>query len=102
MADKNVRDELAELTEAVRKLRDREVAAEIAGLRAEVEKLRAEQGTHHCTGCKCMHIHWYPNTWTYPGTATYPHYVVTSGTSVVTTTTGAAGAGSTYMLSAGN
>lgn len=84
---KDVRDELAELTEAVRELRDREVAGELASLRAEVEKLRAERAAHHCVGCKCMHIHWHsPYTWTAPGTVTYPNYVVTSGTSTMTTT----------------
>lgn len=84
MPDKNVRDEIAELTEAVRELRDREVASELAGLRAEVKELRAERGAHHCHGCSCMHIHWQPYTWTVPGTVTYPHYVVTSATSTAT------------------
>jgi len=82
LPDKNLRDELTELTEAVRELRDREVASELAALRAEVEKLRAERSAHHCHGCSCMHIHWYqPSTWT---VGTYPHYVVTSGTSTAT------------------
>ncbi len=75
MPDKNVRDEIAALTEAVRELRDREVAAELASLRAEVEKLRADQAAHHCHGCSCTHIHWSPaTTWTYPipGCATQP------------------------------
>lgn len=90
MADKSVREELAELTEAVRGLRDREVADELASLRAEVEKLRAERAAHHCHGCACTHVHWhtYPNTWTIPGTVTYPNYVVTSGTSTATATSG--------------
>lgn len=79
MADKSVRDELAELTEAVRELRDREVAAEMASLRAEVEKLRAERSAHHCHGCSCTHVHWHSGTWTYPGTVIYPNYVVSSG-----------------------
>jgi hypothetical protein len=85
MADKSVRDEIAELTEAVRELKDREVASELAGLRAEVEKLRAERATHHCHGCACMHIHWQPYTWTGTGTVTYPNYVVTSGTTALGT-----------------
>ena len=80
MADKSVREELAELTEAVRELREDEVTAELRRLRAEVEKLRAAKDGHHCHGCSCMHIHWYPNTWTYPATVTYPNYTVTSGT----------------------
>jgi ribosomal protein L29 len=70
MPDKNLRDEITELTEAVRELRDREVADTLRDLRAEVERLRAERATHHCVGCKCMHIHWYPTQ----GTVTYPLY----------------------------
>lgn len=95
MPDKSVRDELAELTEVVRELRDREVADTLRDLRAEVEKLRAERATHQCT---CMHVHWYP----LPGTVTYPAYTtpywqvtVGSGTSNV------GGSGST-TLSLGN
>ena len=69
MPDKNLRDEITELTEAVCELRDREVADTLRDLRAEVEKLRAEREAHHCHGCSCMHIHWqpyqvYPYTWT--------------------------------------
>lgn len=93
MSDKNLRNELTELTEAVRELRDREVAGELAALRAEVEKLRAERAGHHCHGCSCMHIHWQPYTWTVPGTVTYPNYMVTSGTSTVTSTNTMAGIG---------
>jgi len=85
MADKNVRDELTELTEAVRELRDREVADTLRDLRAEVEKLRAERATHHCHGCACMRIHWYPNMWTSTVTATYPNYVVNTGTAALST-----------------
>jgi hypothetical protein len=87
MADsKNVREELADLTEAVRELRDREVADTLRELRAEVEKLRAERAGHHCHGCSCTHIHW--NTYPAPGCA--PYYLpqvwygtVTSGTTTV-------------------
>ena len=85
MPDKNLRDELTELTEAVRELRDREVASELAGLRAEVEKLRAERSAHHCLGCSCVHIHWHqPYTRTVSSPVTSPPYVVTSGTSTAT------------------
>lgn len=66
---KDVRAELAELTEAVRELKDREVADTLRDLRAEVERLRAERATHHCIGCSCMHIHWYPQTYPLPGCA---------------------------------
>jgi hypothetical protein len=86
MPDKSVRDELVELTEVVRELRDREVADTLRELRAEVEKLRAEKGGHHCHGCSCAHVHWYP----LPGTVTSPAYTtpywqvtVGSGTSNV-------------------
>lgn len=85
MPDKNLCDEVAELTEAVRELRDREVAAELRNLRAEVERLRADRPAHHCTGCSCVHIHWYPAYQPYPipGCAPQPTQVwygtVTSG-----------------------
>lgn len=109
MPDKSVRDELAELAEAVRELREDEVAAELRRLRAEMESLRAERAAHHCHGCSCTHIHWHPYTWTVPGTVTYPNYVVTCGadTNSVTTTYGvttnaAAGVGTTYSLALGN
>lgn len=68
MPDKNLRDELTELTEAVRELRDREVADTLRDLRAEVEKLRAERAAHQCT---CTHIHWHQQTYPIPGCA--PH-----------------------------
>jgi hypothetical protein len=87
MSDKSIRDEVAELAEAVRELKDREVADTLRDLRAEVEKLRADRAAHHCHGCTCMHIHWQPYTWTVPGTVTYPNYVVTSGTSTAGSTT---------------
>jgi hypothetical protein len=74
MAEKSVRDELAELTGAVRELRDREIADTVRELRAELAQLRAERAVHHCHGCSCVHM-----TWTYPVVPppfTYP-YVVT-------------------------
>jgi|SRR5208282_4315619 len=64
MPDKNLRDEITELTEAVRELRDREVADTLRELRAEVEKLRAERNTRQCT---CIHVHW--QTYPVPGCA---------------------------------
>ena len=50
----SLRDDVAELTEAVRELRDREVAETIRELRAEIAQLRAERSGH----CGCTHIHW--------------------------------------------
>ena len=92
MPDKSVREELTELTEAVRELRDREVADTLRDLRAEVERLRTERDTNHCVGCHCMHIHYQPYGWTYPGTVTYPSYVVTCASdSTITTTNVASG-----------
>lgn len=95
MADKSIRDEVADLAAAVRELRDREVADELRSLRAEVEKLRAEREAHHCHGCSCMHIHWYP---TYPVPAAQPYILpqvwygtVTTGTDTTTTTNAASG-----------
>jgi hypothetical protein len=98
--DKNLRDEITELTEAVRELKDREVADTLRELRAEVEKLRAERGTHHCTGCSCMHIHY--QAYPIPGCAPYVQPQIWYGTvtsdsvginpfSTVTTTNTAAG-----------
>ena len=93
VTDKSLSEEIAGLAEAVRELRDREVAAELASLRAEVEKLRAERTSHHCHGCACMHIHYqypitttvtYPNTWTV-GTG----YVSTGTTTLSHVTTNA-------------
>lgn len=67
MSDKKtVREELAELTEAVRDLREDEVTAELRRLRAEVEQLRAQRAAHHCIGCSCMHVQWYPAYQPYP------------------------------------
>ena len=72
MTGKKLNDEIADLTEAVRELRDREVSDTLRDLRAEVERLRAERATHHCIGCKCMHIQWYPQTYPLPGCAPVP------------------------------
>jgi hypothetical protein len=70
MPGKGVREGLAELTGAVRDLRDREIADLVRELRAEVAQLRAERAVHHCHGCSCIHM-----TWTYPLTpSTYPAY----------------------------
>ena len=106
MADKNVREELAELTEAVRELRDREVADELRSLRAEVEKLRAGRAAYHCHGCSCTHIHWHqPYTWTIPGTVTHPIYVQASGSTTSVSQAAAnvaAGGGTTYFAALGN
>ena len=57
MADRDLRDEVAELKNAVRELHDREVADELRSLRAEVEKLRAERAAHTCHGSCCSHVH---------------------------------------------
>lgn len=93
MPDKNLRAEITELTEAVRELRDREVADTLRDLRAEVEKLRAERASHQCA---CTHVHWYHQTYPASGCAPYvqPQIWYTSvGTSTVTTTNAAAGGG---------
>lgn len=81
MPDKNLRDEITELTDAVRELRDREVADTLRELRAEVEKLRAERNAHQCT---CTHIHW--QTYPLPGCAPYiqPQIWCGTGTAGVT------------------
>ena len=93
MSDKSIRDEVAELAEAVRDLKDREVADTLRELRAEVEKLRAERAAHHCT---CTHVHWYQQTYPIPGCAPYVqpqiwYGTVTTGTSGCVTTNAAAG-----------
>ena len=95
MADKGVRDELAELTEAVRELRDDDVTAELRRLRAEVEHLRAERAAHHCIGCQCMHIHYWPAYQTYPvpGCAPQPTQIWYG-----TVTSGSAGTGGTSTM----
>ncbi len=104
MPDKNISDEIAGLAEAVRGLRDREVAGELAALRAEVEKLRDERAGHSCHGCHCGHGHcnWgHCGCWTFhghvPGTvAWYPQTLtVTCGSSGTVTAAGG-------YLSAGN
>jgi hypothetical protein len=101
MSDKSISDEVAALAEAVRELKDREVADTLRDLRAEVEKLRAEREAHHCHGCTCMHIHWH-QTYPLPGCAPYIQPQVWYGTvtaggtagggySTVTTTNAASG-----------
>jgi hypothetical protein len=65
VSNKTVRDEIAALTDAVHELRDREVADTLRDLRAEVERLRAERGAHHC-----MHATPWFYTGTYPLTVT--------------------------------
>lgn len=102
MSDKSISDEVAALTEAVRDLKDREVADALRDLRAEVEKLRAEREAHHCHGCACTHVHWYPNTWTYPGSGVYPNYVVTCGSGVTNVSTSGYAAGNTTTLGLSN
>src|SRR5208282_5761344 len=103
MPDKNLRDEITELTEAVRELRDREVADTLRELRAEVEKLRAERNTRQCT---CTHVHW--QTYPVPGCApVVPQiwYGTVGDTGTFSTTNVAAGynpAVTTYSLSLGN
>jgi hypothetical protein len=108
MSDKSISDEVAALAEAVRELKDREVADTLRDLRAEVEKLRAEREAHHCHGCTCMHIHWH-QTYPLPGCAPYiqPQVwfgTVTAGTSTNisyapwATTNVAAGGSSTLSL----
>ena len=64
---KTLREELAD---AVRDLKDNEVAEAVRELRAEVEKLRAERETHHCHSaccavhhCNCGHC----GCWTFHG-----------------------------------
>jgi ribosomal protein L29 len=93
MPDKNLRDEITELAEAVRELRDREVADTLRELRAEVEKLRAERNAHQCT---CTHIHWQtypagPYTWMLPYTVTCGSGYVSSGDTYTVTTTNTTG-----------
>jgi hypothetical protein len=56
---KRLRDEVAELSEAVRALRD---------------ELALARAAHHCHGCHCVHP-----VWVVPG-ATYPPYQIWSGT----------------------
>ena len=97
MPDKSLRDEAAELvTEAVRELRDSEVAEALRDLRAEVEKLRAERAAHSCHGHCCSHGHcnwghcgcWITHSFTtmLPNVWVSPYQVTYGGTSTVTTT----------------
>ena len=86
MADKDFRDEVADLAAAVRELKDREVADTLRDLRAEVELLRAERAAHHCHGCTCMHIHY--QTYPMPGCAPYVLPQVWYGTVTTGTTAG--------------
>jgi len=114
-SDTGLRGEIAGLTEAVRELRDREVADEIHALKDEIAALREQQGTpartgHHGCHCGCWHYHYTP-TW-YHHTFTQP--VWTGGSLTVGTTTsavnpgvyygssGGAGGNTTYTVSAGN
>ena len=95
MPDKSLRDEAAELvTEAVRELRDSEVAEALRDLRAEVEKLRAGQAGCRCHGCTCTHIHW--TTYPVPGCAPYQLPQVWYGTVTTTNTSGYVNAASGY------
>lgn len=98
MPGKSLHDEVAELTEAVHELRDREVAAELRDLRAEVEKLRAERAAHQCV---CTHIHWHQQTYPIPGCAPFVQPQIWCGT--VTSGVGAAaGYSPTVTLSVSN
>ena len=103
MSDKSISDEVAALAEAVRELKDREVADELRSLRAEVEKLRAEREAHTCHGhavccshvhcnwghCGCFTVHGYTfGTVTYPSTWTVTTTNAASGYNPATTTLG--------------
>jgi len=110
MADKDVRDEVADLAAAVRELKDREVADTLRELRAEVEKFRTEREAHHCHGCTCTHIHWH-QTYPVPGCAPYVlpqvwYGTVTTGTradgTYTVTTTNAAASGYNQTLGISN
>ena len=106
MTDKTLRDEVAALTETVRELRDREMADVLRDLRAEVERLRADRAPHHCTGCSCMHIHYYQQPYPIPGCAPAMPAVwcntVTSGHDSTTVSSVAAGGASTYQVALSN
>lgn len=91
---KPVRQELAELTEAVRELRDREVADEIKALRGEIERLRAEKAPHTCCGHSCVHWHYWPSV-TYPATYTLPNTVI-CGSGYASVASGAYGGGGSW------
>jgi len=109
VTDKTLCDEVAALTETVRELRDREMADVLRDLRAEVERLRADRATHHCTGCSCMHIHYYQQPCVIPGCAPVIPQVwcgnLTSGpgsNSVSNFSSLAAGGVSTYQVALSN
>ena len=98
-------EEVAELTEAVRELRDREVAAALERLRQEIAALREQQAQactgHHGCHCGCWHWHVTP-TWVYTAGAAQPFYPYTVSVGTSTTngyvqswqsTAGAAGNG---------
>ena len=106
MTDKTLCDEVAALTETVRELRDREMADVLRDLRAEVERLRAERSSHHCTGCSCMHIHYYQQSYPIPCCApAMPQTwcgTVTSGHDSTTVSSVAAGGVSTYQVALSN
>lgn len=94
MSDETVREEIAGLAEAVRDLRDREVAGELARLRAEIEALRADASRERC----CHHPAWpypYPITWAAPAiapiTVTWPYTVTCGDVADSVTLSGASG-----------
>ena len=66
---KHLRDEVAELSEAVRELR---------------QELAASRNAHGCHGCHCGHTHWWP-TWTWSPTVTYCGTTSVSTSGYVTT-----------------
>jgi len=101
-SDTDLRTEVAELTEAIRELRDREVADEIRALRDEITALREQKaGTCHPHGgchCGCWHVHYTP-TWYYQHTVAQPHW--SSGSLTVGSTTSAVNPGVYYGSSGG-
>jgi len=72
---KHLRDEVAELSEAVRELR---------------QELAASRNVHGCHGCHCGHTHWWPS-WTWSPTVTTSvssGYVTTNAVDTTTATPG--------------